>query len=229
MTARPFVSGLLLLATLVTAGLLVEEGLFGQLLSKEWIDHEVRDHGVCGELVFVAVAGVATALALPRHLVSFLGGYAFGFGLGTLLALVGTELGCVLSFYYARTIGRPLVAGRFGERMGRVERFLGANPFAMTLLIRLLPVGNNFATCVAAGLARVPAGAFLLGSLVGYVPQTMVFALAGSGVDIGESMRVVLAAALFLVSGAIGARLYRRYRAGNHPSREVGEAMEERD
>lgn len=228
MRARPFVSGLLLLATLVTASLLVEEGLFGELLSKEWIDHEVRDHGVYGELVFVGVAGVATALALPRHLVSFLGGYAFGFGPGTLLALAGTELGCLLSFYYARTIGRPLVAGRFGERMERVERFLGANPFAMTLLIRLLPIGNNFATCVTAGLARVPAGAFLLGSLVGYVPQTVVFALAGSGVDIGESMRVVLAVALFLVSGAIGARLYRRYRAGNDPSREVGEALEER-
>lgn len=225
MRARLFASGLLMLATLVTAGLLLEGGLFGELLSKDWIDHEVRDHGIYGETVFVGVAGVATALALPRHLVSFLGGYAFGFGPGTLLALAGTELGCLLSFFYARTVGRPLVAGRFGERVERVERFLGANPFSMTLLIRLLPIGNNFATCVAAGLARVPARAFLLGSLLGYIPQTAVFALAGSGVDIGDTMRIVVAVALFLVSGAIGVQLYRRHRGGKRIDREVDEAL----
>ena len=55
----------------------------------------------------------------------------------------------------------------------------------MTLLIRLLPVGNNFATSLAAGVSRVPARPFLLGSLLGYMPQTMVFALAGSGVEMG--------------------------------------------
>lgn len=228
MKARAFGSGLILLATLVSAGLLVEEGLFGELLSKQWIDHEVRDRGLYGEALFVGVAGVATALALPRHVVSFLGGYAFGFGPGTLLGLAAVQLGCMLSFFYARTFGRPLAARRFGARIRRMEDFLAAHPFPMTLLIRLLPVGNNFATSVAAGVTRVPATPFLLGSLLGYIPQTAVFALAGSGVEIGEALHVAIAALMFLVSGAIGVWLYRRYNRGRRLGPEVDEALEDK-
>jgi len=227
MKRRAMVSGLALLATLAAIGWLLEAGRVGDLLSERWIDREVRGKGLEGEALFLAVAGIATALALPRHVVSFLGGYAFGLGLGTLLALAGTAIGCVLTFFYARVIGRPLVSARLGARVQRVEDFLAAHPFWMTVLIRLLPVGNNFATNLAAGVARVPAGPFFLGSLLGYLPQTIVFALAGSGVTLGAAWRIGIAIALFVVSGVIGAWLYRRYRHGRTLGAEIDEALDE--
>ena len=95
----------------------------------------------------------------------------------------------------------------------------------MTLLIRLLPVGNNFATCLAAGISRVPARPFLLGSLLGYLPQTFVFTLAGSGVEMGGSLRVAFAVLFFVVSGAIGIWLYRRYRHGKSLGDDVEKAI----
>ena len=226
MKLRTLVPGLVLLGTLAAAGYVLESGAFSGFLTEDWIDREVRGRGLPGELLFVAVGGVATAIAIPRHIVSFLGGYAFGVGTGTVLALAATELGCLLTFFYARLVGRPLVAARFGARVRRVEDFLSANPFSMTLLIRLLPIGSNFATSLAAGVARVPATKFLAGSLAGYVPQTLVFALAGSGVETGAGMRVGLAALLFLASAGIGVWLYRRYRHGKTLGGEVDEALE---
>jgi len=227
MKPRVLLSGLALLATLVAVGWAIESGAFGEVLSKDWIDHSVRGKGIGGEVLFLCVAGLATAVALPRHVVSFLGGYAFGVGLGALLALAGTALGCVLTFFYARVIGRPLVSARLGARVQRIEDFLAAHPFWMTVLIRLLPVGNNFATNLAAGVSRVPALPFFLGSLLGYIPQTLVFALAGSGVDVGASWRIGIAAALFLVSGVIGGWLYRKYRHGRTLGAEVDDALEQ--
>ena len=225
MRVRTYLPGLVFLATLGAIGYVLESGLLQDLLSTNWIDERVRGKGVPGELLFVAVGGIATAVAVPRHVVSFLGGYAFGMVLGTGLALVATELGCVLTFFYARLVGRPLVAKRLGARVQRIDDFLAANPFSMTLLIRLLPVGNNFATCLAAGVSRVPARPFLLGSLIGYVPQTFVFALAGSGVEMGGRLRFAYAAAFFLVSGAIGIWLYRKYRHGKSLGEEVEESI----
>jgi uncharacterized membrane protein YdjX (TVP38/TMEM64 family) len=219
---KTYLPGLVFLATLIAIGYVVESGLLTGLLSHEWIDREVRGKGVPGELLFLAVGGFVTAVAVPRHVISFLGGYAFGFGLGGALAVAATEIGCIVDFFYARVIGRPLLSARMGARVRRLEDFLAANPFSMTLLIRLLPVGNNFATNLAAGVSRVPARPFLLGSLLGYVPQTMVFALAGSGIEMGARYRIALAALMFVISGSIGIWLYRRYRR----DRTLGEDVE---
>lgn len=225
MKVKTYLPGLVFLATLIAVGYVVESGLLSGLLSEDWIDHEVRGKGIPGELLYVAVGGLVTALAVPRHIVSFLGGYAFGLVLGTALALAATEVGCVLIFFFGRIVGRPLVSERLGARVRRIEDFLAANPFSMTLLIRLLPVGNNFATCLAAGVSRVPARPFLLGSLLGYLPLTFVFALAGSGIDMGAAPRVVFAVLFFVVFGVIGIWLYRRYRHGRTLGEEVEKAI----
>jgi len=227
---KVLVPGLVFLGTLAAVAYLLQSGIALDWLSADWqerIDRDVRGRGILGQFLFVAVGGLACALAAPRLFVSFLGGYAFGVGWGTLLALAATELGCVVTFFYARLIGRPLVAARFGARVRRIEDFLSANPLAMTLLIRLLPVGNNFATSLAAGVTRVPAAPFLLGSLAGYLPLTLVFALAGSGLETGGAVRVGLAALLFVASAAIGARLYHRYRHGKSLGEEVDAALDE--
>lgn len=225
MKLRTYLPGLVFLLTLIAVGYVVESGLLGGLLSEDWIDREVRGKGIAGELLYLAVGGFVTAVAVPRHVVSFLGGYAFGFGLGSALALAATEIGCLLDFFYARIVGRPLVSARLGARVRRIEDFLAANPFSMTLLIRLLPVGNNFATSLAAGVSRVPARPFLLGSLLGYIPQTMVFALAGSGIEMGADYRVALAVLFFVASGAIGIWLYRRYRHGKTLGEDVEKSI----
>jgi uncharacterized membrane protein YdjX (TVP38/TMEM64 family) len=228
---KALLPGVVFLATLVALAWLLRSGLALDWVSEDWrsrIDRDVRGQGLAGELLFVAVGGLACGLAVPRHFVSFFGGYAFGVGLGTLLAIVATELGCALTFFYARLVGRPLVSKRFGARVQRIDDFLAANPLSMTLLIRLLPVGNNFATSLAAGVSRVPAQPFLLGSLLGYIPQTLVFALAGSGVETGAGARFALAVLLFFIAGAIGIWLYRRYRHGKTLGAEVDEALDEK-
>jgi len=222
---RILLPGLLVLAALVGIGILVEAGISGGLLYMGWIDREVRGNGAAGELLFVAVGGFATALAVPRGVVSFLGGYAFGLAQGATLALLAEGLGCALTFFCGRTFARRLASARLGARVRRMEDFLAANPFSMTLLIRLLPVGHNFATNLAVGASRVRALPFLLGSVLGFVPKTFVFALAGSGIETGSGMRIAVALLTFVLSGVIGVWLYRKHRHGKSLGGEVERAL----
>ena len=212
---RVLLRGLLLIASLVVLGYVIDVTHVGGLLDKAWIDSQVRGHGLAGEALFVAAGALFTAIGLPRQVVSFLAGYAFGLLLGSLIGLLAALAGCMAGFYYARLIGRELVAARFPHRVRRLDDFIHEHPFTMTLLIRLLPVGSNLVTNLAAGVSSVRGASFLAGSALGYVPQTVIFALVGSGITLQPVFRIGLAAALFIVSGALGVYLYHRYRHGH--------------
>ncbi|MGE5540292.1 MAG: TVP38/TMEM64 family protein [Gemmatimonas sp.] len=227
MRLRPYLRGLVLIATFAALGWLVKAyGLFG-LFDESWIDAEIRGRGLSGEVLYVAVGAVLTAVGFPRQAVCFLGGYAFGFGLGTVLGTVASVIGCALAFFYARLMGRSFVLHRFPERIRHIDDFLHANPFSMTLLVRLLPVGSNVVTNLAAGVSGVRAVPFVIGSGVGYLPQTIIFALLGSGIHVAPATRIATSVALFVISGMLGVWLFRRYRKNKALDADVAAALEE--
>ena len=221
MTARVLIRGLFFIGSLVAVGYLLQATGLGGSLDKAWIDTDIRGRGIVGEALFVAAAALFTAIGLPRQIVAFLAGYAFGLVTGTALAVAGTVGGCILAFAYARLLGRDLVAARFPARVGRIDAFLRDNPFTMTLLIRFLPAGSNLLTNLAAGVSSVGAAPFIIGSGLGYVPQTLVFALVGSGITIDPVARISLSIALFVFSGMLGVYIYRRYRHGRRLDDEI--------
>ncbi|WP_458094129.1 TVP38/TMEM64 family protein [Roseomonas sp. WA12] len=179
-----------------------------------WVDHWIRGQGLWGEAIFLAIGTAAAAAGLPRQAVAFLGGYAFGAALGVVLSLIAQLLGCAASFGWARLVGRDWAArrleGRFGRRLRPLHDRLVARPFGATLALRLLPVGNNLALNLLAGLSGLRLAPFLAASAIGYLPQTLVFALLGDGVAVDRTAQLVLGGALFLVSVVLGAWLLRR-------------------
>lgn len=214
MSAKILIRGLVLFVSVVVLGVLIKTTEIGAVFDESWIDTYVRGQGVQGLALFLALGWALTSVGLPRQLVAFLAGYAFGFALGTGLALAATTLGCITAFMFARLLGRDMVARRFSDRIRRIDGFLSQNPLTMTLLIRFLPLGSNIATNLAAGVSGVRAAPFFTGSAIGYVPQMVVFALLGSGISLDPGFRITFSAVLFVVSGLLGIHLYRRYRHG---------------
>jgi uncharacterized membrane protein YdjX (TVP38/TMEM64 family) len=230
MRARVILKGLALILSLALLGYLFKTSDLGNSVNEAWIDARVRGHGVNGALLFLLMGGIFTAIGLPRQVIAFLGGYAFSsIWLGTLLGALAALLGCMLSFAYARFFGRGFLRARMGDRAGRFDRFIHDHPFSMTVLIRLLPVGSNLLTNLAAGISSIRPTHFFSGTLLGYLPQTLVFALVGSGVHIAPALKLTLAIGLFLISGALGAWLYRRFRHGQSLDAQVDAALDESD
>jgi uncharacterized membrane protein YdjX (TVP38/TMEM64 family) len=208
---------LLLLALGLAAGGVLLKSL-GAVPGTAWVDDYVLGQGLLGDGVFVLVGAALTAAGVPRQGLAFLAGYAFGAVEGTALALVAQILGCGMAYGWARAIGRPWaearLAGRFGHRLRPMRDVLLGSPFGTTLALRLLPIGNNLAVNLLAGMAAVPALAFLAASALGYLPQTVVFALLGKGIRVDGAWQMGLAAVLFVISVLIGLWLLRRHRAG---------------
>jgi uncharacterized membrane protein YdjX (TVP38/TMEM64 family) len=205
---------LLLMGGLALAGLALRELEAAGALTPGVLDRMLGATGLPRGVAFVGLGALATAVGVPRQAVAFAGGTAFGALAGTQLAIAATVLGCATSFFYARLVGRDWARQRLSGRLAKVDRFLAENPFTATLTLRLLPVGNNLALNLLAGLSGVPAGRFLAASALGYLPQTVVFALLGKGVRVDGWVQIVLGVALFAASAAIGVALLRRHRAG---------------
>ena len=209
----PVLKGLLMLVSLAALGLAARALDLGHAMDEQWVDTVVRGNGALGWLLLTGAGSLIIALGLPRQLVAFLAGYAYGFLGGTAICTLAVAVGCALCFWYARFFGRGFVARRFGRRVCQVDEFLRRNPFHTTLVIRLLPVGSNLATNLVAGVSSVGAWPFLSATTLGSIPQTMVFALLGSGIQVGTGWRVALSVALFAVSTLLGVHLYRRNKA----------------
>jgi uncharacterized membrane protein YdjX (TVP38/TMEM64 family) len=216
----------ILFVSLVGVGAAFHFSGLASVIDQTWIDAFVRGQGLKGGTLFVAAGALFIAFGLPRQVVAFLAGYAFGLAQGSALALLAAVLGCITAFAYARLLGRDLVAKHFPTRVRRIDDFLAENPLTMTLLIRFLPAGSNFLTNLAAGVSRVAPAPFFAGSALGYVPQTVVFALIGSGVAVDLVFRVGLGAALFAASGALGVHLYRRYHGAKTLGPEIERAID---
>ena len=175
--------------------------------------HSLAHRGPAGIAEFVALGAIACAIGLPRQAVCFAGGLAFGATAGTALSLAATLIGCLADFLWVRFAARDWARARLIARFPRLasaDRFVGANPFTAILTLRLLPVGSSLMLSLLAGLSAVPLGAFTLATAIGALPQTLVFALLGSGIGLGHLARVVLAVALFVASAALGTWLMRR-------------------
>ena len=219
----------MLMASLVLLGWGLKASGLADILDTHWVDAQVKGHGLNGELILLALGSVAIAVGFPRQAVCFASGYAFGLGMGVLLASAASLIGCVLCFVYARLLGRELVMHKFAARVTKVDAFLQGNPVTMTVLIRFLPVGSNLLTNLLAGVSSVRPLPFFLGSLIGYLPQTVVFVLLGSGLQIDPTWRISLSGVLFVASAFLGMALYRRLRHGHSLGDEIDGQVEDID
>jgi len=203
--------GLILICVLIGAGFLIESYKFEEIVDL-FAFSGAQDAGwLHGRTAYLVLAGIFTALGGPRQAVSFFAAYFFGVGEGFFIALIGSGLGCLIAYYFARAFHDAAV-NLIRGRVDVARRIWMRDTFWLTFILRLLPVGSNLLANLAAGASAIPFIAFLSGSLAGYVPQTLVFALMGSGVNVGSGVQIGVSIGLFVISTLIGVWIYARYR-----------------
>jgi uncharacterized membrane protein YdjX (TVP38/TMEM64 family) len=207
------------LATLLVAGALVAAlSAWGPLHGHDWtatLRAWLARAGAWAPLAFVSLGALAIGAGAPRLLFAFVGGAAFGAVGGSALAQLATVLGCVVTFSVARWSGRPYAQSRLARRFPRLHsglELIGAHPVASNLALRLAPIGNCFAVNLLMSMTSMRLEGFVAGTLLGVLPETLVYALLGAGI-------VQAAPRLWLTSASIFALLCVGYWLLLHRSR----------
>ncbi len=162
-------------------------------------------HPWAAGLVFLLCYIVAASLLLPVNVVLALaGGAVFGPWLGTVLVGLSAATGSTLAMLASRWLLRGLVRRRFGRRFHEVEAGLAREGWIYLLSLRLMPAVPYTLVNLLFGLTGFPPGRFLLVSLLGMSPATILYVHAGTGLgqltSLGDVLSGPLAGSLALLA-----------------------------
>jgi len=147
----------------------------------------LRGHQDAGYLIFVgATAVLGAAGVLPTAMLCLLGGWAFGFGGGTVAAYLG--------ILFATVLGHALASWLAGDRLLRaiedspkakgIRDALARGTLARTTgvitLIRISPLFPFAFTNLMLAAAKVRMSAFVMGTAIGLLPRSMALTYIGS-------------------------------------------------
>lgn len=194
--------------------LAVDQGWLAFLTDENRVAAYLSSHGPAGWLVVTAAGSVFTAAGGPRQMLAFVLGFALDSIFGTVLSTVATLIGASMCFWTARLLFRHGLIRRFGSRMVRFDKLFGRQTTSKILVVRLLPVGSNLLTNLIAGCSGIRFTPFAAGSALGYLPQMLVFAMAGAGIGNADHYQFGISLALFILASLIGGYLFHQQR--NH-------------
>jgi uncharacterized membrane protein YdjX (TVP38/TMEM64 family) len=209
--ARSAVGALVIAAIAAVQLSPLREALTGEGLHT--LQQGIVEIGAPAPTAFLLLCAIGIGSGLPRLGFAALGGLAFGWLDGTVIAQLGTVAGCFLNFAWVRYLGRDLARGSRMRAWTGIAARIQRRPIAINVALRLVPVGNSFVLNSFLALCPISSRDFLIGTAIGTFPETLVFALFGAGVSDDSRGALGAGTALLLALAGGSYALARRMRA----------------
>lgn len=131
---------------------------------------------------FITVYTVVIALSLPGgSWMTLAGGFMFGTVNGTFFVVVAATLGALGIFLIARYALADYCRAKMGGTGRRMEDGFKDNALNYMLFLRLMPLFPFWLVNVVPALLSVSLRHFVIGTFLGIIPGTAVFASVGNG------------------------------------------------
>ncbi|MEQ8505728.1 MAG: TVP38/TMEM64 family protein [Rhodospirillales bacterium] len=133
-------------------------------------------------LMFGAAYTVIVALSIPGAIwMTLLAGFVFGTALGAAVVIVAATLGSLIVFLAARYAIGDLLYKKAGPFVRRMEEGFRKNAFSYLMFLRLVPLFPFWLVNLVPAFLNVGATAFVVATILGIAPATVVFASVGNG------------------------------------------------
>jgi uncharacterized membrane protein YdjX (TVP38/TMEM64 family) len=169
------------------------------------------DAGPLAPLAAVATTSLLVSAMVPRSVVAAAAGLLYGAPLGSAYVIAGAVVGAMFSFEIGRRLGRDFLRER--QRIAAVDRFLSQRGLVGVLALRLLPIAPFGLVSYGFGTTAVRRVPFMLATVVGIAPSTVIFATLGANAMRPTSPAFIasmFAAVTFAVAGLASVRMLTR-------------------
>ncbi len=195
-----------LLKTIVVSALffwllfyLGSEAKEANFLTQAKVQHFILQYGYFSWLVYIGVLLVAIMSPLPDTPIVLAGGFIFGPYVAIPLTIIGQVLGSTVDFYLARKLGRSFVTKKFPKATSTLNAYSHKLGWQTVFLMRLTPTLSFDILSYAAGLSTIRYKSYILATLCGMIPLSIITALLGYSAGLHSKMSPII----ILIIGAI--------------------------
>ncbi len=163
-------------------------------------------------LAFMVIYAVVVAFSLPGGaIMTMAGGFLFGTAWGTAWVVLSATTGATILFVIAKTSLGDLLRAKAGPWLKKMEKGFKENALSYLLVLRLIPLFPFFVVNLVPAFLGVHMRTYVIGTLLGIVPGSFVFATVGAGLgSIFDSNEAFTAAGILtpeIVTALVGLSL----------------------
>ena len=186
-------------------------------LTAENIQAVIGRFGGWAPVIYVAAFAVLPIFIIPASVMDMAGGLLFGLVKGGILAIIGSMINYTICFFAARSLLRESVQHIVDEKLSdswkkRLEHADSREGMLLLMIARIIPVIPTTIISYAFGLSTMSYGRFMLGSLLGVIPNLMAFTNLGEKALVPGTpefwIAVALLIALLVASGLLGKKFF---------------------
>ena len=186
-------------------------------ISAEELQGMIASSGDWAPLVYIGVFTLLPAFFFPVAVLALAGGLLFGLWLGSIYTLIGAVLNCALMFLLARHVGRKQIEALIQQKLSpawqsRLAAAGGQKGFLLLIILRLIPAVPYNLINYAFGLTKMSFPVYMLASVIGIIPGTLVFINIGDkALDVSSPsfwVAIGLLVLLLAVTALLGKKLF---------------------
>ncbi len=142
--------------------------------------------GIAAPLLSVILMIIQAALApIPAFIITTANGLVFGKIWGTIISIIGATLGALFSFFISRlfydNFSKKIIKNR--KTKDYIDSISDKYGFRIILIARLIPFISFDFVSYAAGLSKIKTGSFVLASIMGMLPATIIYTMFGAEME----------------------------------------------
>lgn len=185
--------------------------------SSQGIQSLIASFGIFAPIAYIVLFALLPVVFFPVAVLAVAGGLLFGLVRGSVYTLFGAAINCALMFLLSRSVGQKRVQSLVEQRVSpswqaRLKQADGRSGFLLLFLLRLIPAVPYGLINYAFGLSKMRFWPYLLASIIGIIPGTLIFInLGDKALDLSSPsfwIAVGLLATLFCVTLLLGKKLF---------------------
>lgn len=173
----------------------------------------ILSYGEFSAFVFILAYGFKPiAFIVPASLLSIIAGSVFGPFKSLMFSLIGCFLSGTLAFYMSRFLGKSFVNKLLKGKALKLNSNIEKHGFKIMLIMRLSFIFPYDGLSFAAGLSKMKYLDFILGTIIGIIPEMLMYSFIGNNIEEPLSIKFIVPIIAILIIAVASHYLYKPYK-----------------